>query len=466
MERRSHRKTVSLVTSPSTNGWSFFSVRQVILHSELCILHLESTLDQIQHSAFRYFLEKANESNGLIQDHTQPESDASIAAVGFGLAAYLTGVERGFISRPEAARRVLTALRFFGESVQSPSPDATGYKGFYYHFLNLKTGRRAGQSELSLIDTAILLAGMLAAAQYFDHATAVETSIRDLAKLLYERVDWHWALNGHLTACHGWKPESGFLHYGWEGYSEAILLYLLAMGSPSFPLPPTSYRHWTFTYQWESIYGLNHLYAGPLFIHQFSHIWIDFRGLQDRFMREKGLDYFENSRRATCLHREYAIRNPGQFKGYQKNCWGFTAGDGPGNVRTMVDRRERQFFGYVARGAPYGPDDGTISPCGVVASLPFAPEIVLPALGYFQENYPAVFGQFGVASGFNPTWPQGGAGPAGWVSDGFFGVDQGPLILMIENFRSGLIWDLLKGCPSIREGLRRGGFENGWMKEA
>src|ERR1700689_5279411 len=180
----------------------------------------------------------------------------------------------------------------------------------------MQSGRRVWQSELSLIDTALLLAGILTASVYFTDNTQNETEIRQLADALYRRVDWRWAQNGKATLSQGWKPECGFLHYGWEGYSEATILYVLGLASPTFPLPDDSYGAWTSTYQWENLYGYDFLYAGPLFIHQFAHAWIDFRGLRDEFMREKGSDYFENSRRATYIQREYAIRNPREFKGY------------------------------------------------------------------------------------------------------------------------------------------------------
>ena len=426
-------------------------------------LNTEAGLEQLQRDTFQYFLRMVNRENGLVADHSSPGSDASIAATGMALAAYLIGVERQFMTRAEAAELVLTMLRFFWKSPQGPESEATGYKGFYYHFLNMKTGRRAGRCELSLIDTAIFLAGILAAIEYFDHANEAEKEIRDLGEALYGRVDWHWSLNGQSTVSHGWTPEGGFLHYGWEGYSEAILLYALGLGSSSHPLPPESYRCWTATYQWENIYGWDFLYAGPLFIHQFSHLWIDFREIQDEFMREKGIDYFENSRRATYVQREYARRNPQGFLGYGPDCWGITAGDGPGNYALEVDGRRRQFFGYAARGVPFGPDDGTIVPRTVVASLPFAPEIVLPAIAHFNRAHSVTTNELGLKCSFNATFVDPVTGKQGWVSSGHFGIDQGPVVLMIENFRSEFLWSLMKESPYIREGLRRAGFRNGWL---
>lgn len=206
-----------------------------------------------------------------------------------------------------------------------------------------------------LIDTTLLLAGALAAAVYFDDESESEQAIRDLADAIYRRIDWQWALGGEATARQGRKPESGFLHYGWEGYSEAIILCVLALASPSHPLPDESFTAWTSTYRWENIYDCEFLYAGPLFIHQFSQAWIDFAGIRDRYMRAKGSDYFENSRKATHVQREYARRNPHGFEGYGKDCWGLTANEGPGFRTLRIGGRSRSFLGYAARGVPYGP---------------------------------------------------------------------------------------------------------------
>ena len=229
------------------------------------------------------------------------------------------------LSRAEAIARTLTLLRFFQSSHQGPEADATGYKGFYYHFLDMQTGRRVGQCELSTVDTAILLAGVLTAASYFTGKNDEEGEIRELAGSLYRRVDWQWALNGGTTISHGWKPESGFLPHRWDtGYSEALILYALALGSPTFPIDPQGYKEWISTFEWKKVYGMEYLYAGPLFIHQMSHLWVDFRGIHDDFNREKGIDYFENTRRATYIHRQYGIENPLGFAHYTN-----TAGDSP-----------------------------------------------------------------------------------------------------------------------------------------
>ncbi len=347
---------------------------------------VDAELESLQRETFGYFLQETNPQNGLVLDKTAPDWPASIAATGLALAAYPVAVERGFITRAAAIETILVTLRFFWNSRQGPEPDATGYHGFYYHFLDMQTGRRAWQCELSTADSTILLAGALTAGAYFDADTTEEEEIRALADGLYRRADWSWAQNGGATVTHGWKPESGFLKYRWEGYDEALVLYILGLGSPTHPLPEESYAAWASTYEWKSSYGYDYLYAGPLFTHQISHIWIDFRGIQDAFMREKGIDYFENTRRATYVQQRYAIDNPLKFAGYGKDCWGITASDGPGPVTIKVNGIERQFFDYLGRGVPYGPDDGTIGPWAVVASLPFAPEIVLPAIDYLVHQ--------------------------------------------------------------------------------
>ena len=214
----------------------------------------DDMLGQLQGDAFSYFVNEVNPANGLVKDCTRPDFPSSIAAVGLALAAYPVGVERGLLTRTEAAARVLTTLRFFWTSPQGPEPDATGYKGFYYHFLHMETGRRAWDCELSTIDTALLLAGALTAALYFDWDVAEEREVRELADALYRRTDWQWAQNGEATVTHGWRPEGGFLPYRWRGYDEATILYLLGLGSPTHPLSVESYIAYTSTYSWKKIY--------------------------------------------------------------------------------------------------------------------------------------------------------------------------------------------------------------------
>ena len=425
----------------------------------------EARLDALQRHSFQYFLRETNSANGLVADKSQPGSPASIAAVGFALAAYPVGVERGWMTRTDALARTLALLRFFWASPQGTTPNATGHKGFYYHFLDMSTGQRAGLCELSTIDSTFLFAGMLAAAAYFNHDDENEQTLRALADALFRRADWVWACNGAATVTHGWTPEGGFLPYRWSGYDEATLLYVLGLGSPTHPLPVESYTAWTSTYQWKTIYGHELLYAGPLFIHQYSHIWLDMRGIQDAFARAKGIDYCENSRRATYVQREYAIHNPLDFAGYGENFWGLTASDGPGWTTSRIKGIERSFFDYAARGAPYGPDDGTVAPWAVAASLPFAPEIVLPSLQHFQDVYPQVNGEYCFRCSFNLSFSGDTESDdhAGWSSPYHFGINVGPVVLMCENYRSDFLWRLMRTCPYVVTGLRQAGFTKGWL---
>ncbi|MBC8057015.1 MAG: hypothetical protein H7Y61_10600, partial [Rhizobiales bacterium] len=385
----------------------------------------------------------------------------SIASVGFALSAYPIGVEREWIGRTSAVERCLRVLRFLQQSDQSGTAEGTGFNGFYFHFLDMETGKRVWQCELSMIDSAILFAGFLTAAAYFDAETPEEVELRQLAHALYDRVDWRWAQNGKDAVTLGWKPEHGFMSYGWEGYSEALVMYALGLGAPRHALGEASFRAWTTTYQWENLYGYDVLYAGPLFIHQLSHAWLDLRGIRDDFMREKGLDYFENSRRAAYVQREYACRNPLGFKGYGEACWGLSACEGPHAAAISMAGRRQSFFGYAARGAPFGPDDGTVAGPGALGSIVFAPEIVLPVVRNLLDREEACTGRRALASGFNATVPSDDA--AGWVSEHMVGFDQGLIALMIENHRSGLIWRLMRECSVVRTGLARCGFRGGWL---
>ncbi len=421
----------------------------------------EALLDRLQRAAFGYFLEAMNPTTGLVADTSRANSPSSIAVVGFALSAYAVAVERGWMGRLDAVNRCLSVLRFFRNSNQSDGPEATGYKGFYYHFLDLHTGARVWHSELSMVDTALLIAGALTAGMYFTSDTSEETELREIVEALYLRVDWQWSQGGAATIRQGWKPECGFLHYGWEGYNEATILYVLAMGSPTHALTGDCYEAWTATYQWENLYGYDFLYAGPLFVHQFAHAWIDFRGIRDRFMREKRCDYFENSRRATLVQRAYARRNPNEFADYDDHCWGLTACDGPSDELSNVSGKPQRLLGYTARGVPYGPDDGTLAGWASLASLPFAPDVALDAVRSMQKRHPEMLSESRYASSFNSSLASPGQGA--WVSPGNFGLDQGIVVMMIENYRSGLIWHLMRDCPYVGAGLRRAGFRGGWL---
>ncbi|MCA1601852.1 MAG: hypothetical protein LC776_09510, partial [Acidobacteria bacterium] len=312
----------------------------------------DEDLARLERDTFKYFADEINLENGLIPDNTRQGAPCSIAVVAFALTAYPIAVERRYMTRAEAIRRTLLSLRFFSEGPQGTGPEAIGYNGFYYHFLDIKTGKRTWKSEISTIDTTYLLAGALTAAMYFDRETKEEREIRKLADTLYSRADWHWAQNRGLTVTHGWKPETGFIKYRWTGYNEALILYVLGLASPTFPLPPESYQAWTRTYRWKKLYGHEFIQAGPLFMHQLSHMWIDFRGIQDEYMREKAIDYFENSRRAIYAQQSYAQRNPKKLIGYGRYCWGITASDGPGPAVRRINGRTRRFYDYVARSIP------------------------------------------------------------------------------------------------------------------
>jgi hypothetical protein len=418
-------------------------------------------LETLQRLTFNYFLKETNPENGLVPDSTRQGSPSSITATGFALAAYPVGVERRFITRKDAIKRTLTTLRFFLDSKQGREKDATGYKGFYYHFLDMKTGRRTWDCELSTIDSTFLIVGALTAAEYFKRDTKDEREIRTLADAMYRRADWHWAQNRGMTVTNGWRPETGFIKYRLQGYNEALIVYILGLASPTHPLPARSYRAWARTHKWKKLYGHEFVYAGPLFIHQLSHMWIDFRGIQDEYMRGKAIDYFENSRRATYIQQQYAIRNPRRFKGYGEYIWGLTASDGPGPASKKIGGRLCRFYDYSARGVPNGPDDGTLAPWAVVASLPFAPEIVLPSIQYFDKTFPEMTSKYGFKCSFNPTFSS--ALGKDWISKGYYGLDQGPIVLMIENYRSEFLWRLMKQCPYIVNGLRRAGFSGGWL---
>jgi hypothetical protein len=419
---------------------------------------------RLQRTTVLYYLHETNPDNGLVRDKTDPDAPCSIAAVGLALATIPVIVERGVVIRKFAAKIARRRLRNLLDLAQGPEPNASGYKGFFYHFLDIETGRRVWDCELSTLDSAFLFAGVLTCATYFDADTADEAEVRSLADALYCRADWDWARNGGATLTHGWRPETGFIPHRYQGYDEGLLLYVLGLGSPTHPLPPESYAAYCATYQWKKIYDRELLYSGPLFTHQLSHLWIDFRGLRDAFMRDRGSDYFENSRQATYVQQAYAVRNPLQFAGYGEHCWGFTACDGPGWVKRVVDGMERQFFDYIARGAPFGPDDGTVAPWVVVASMPFAPEIVIPTVRSLAGV--KVGGQhrpYGFRCSFNRTFRVDDSPTGWWVTPYQFGIDQGPVVLMIENYRTGLIWNIMRRCSAVVTGLRRAGFTGGWL---
>lgn len=440
----------------------------------------DAFLESVEQRTFRYFWETTNPQNGLTPDRWPTPSFSSIAAVGFALSAYPVGVERGWVSRSEAAARTLTTLRFFWTSPQGTAPSGeTGCRGFYYHFLDMSTGERYKDTELSSIDTALLMAGVLTAQQYFDGPDSTETSIRALADSLYRRVRWSWMQPRAPLIAMAWKPMGGsyqgFIASDYEGYCEAMILYVLALGSPTHPVDPAAWSAFTSTYDWADFYGQAYVNFAPLFGHQYSQVWIDFRDIQDAYMRGKGIDYFENSRRATLAQQAYAEDDPDGWRGYGTTFWGLTASDGPGGFQQVIDGRNRTFHGYWARGAAAGDirDDGTIAPTAAGGSIPFAPDVAVPALRAMQVRYGEhLFGRYGFLDAFNPTLDSAGAPVrtgaivpgTGWFDEDYLGIDEGPIVLMIENYRSGLIWKLMRQNPYIVRGLCRAGFQGGWLE--
>jgi hypothetical protein len=429
----------------------------------------DAFLDTLQTRTIHYFLHATNPSSGLTPDRTPSNSPSSIAAVGFALTTYPIASERRIIPRTDAASRALTTLRFLLSLPQNDRPVATaGHKGFFYHFIDANTGIRFWNCELSTIDTGLLMAGVLFAQAYFDGNNGVEQTIRTLADSLYRRVDWKWAMADTKGIVMGWTPERSFHGKAWRGYSEAMIMYILALGSPTYPVPSSVWEYWSSTYVWAEYYGREFVSFGPLFGHQYSHCWIDFRGIQDSYMKEKGIDYFENSRRATYSQRAYAMENPFTFRGYSDTIWGFTACDGPGDTTFLVDGKKRKFSRYEARGVSFDwvNDDGTIAPTAAGGSVAFAPEICVPTLKTMKERYGArLWREFGFLDAFNPTFITARTGEAGWFDADYLGIDQGPIVIMIENLRNGFVWNIMKKNPYVVEGLKRARFTGGWLSQ-
>jgi len=398
-------------------------------------------LDYVQQVHFDYFWYGANPKNGLIPDRLPSASPCSIAAVGFGLTAMGVGIDHGWISRAQGLARVHTTLNTFLHGPQGPEATGRmGHKGWFYHFLDMNTGLRYApfNSELSSIDTALLLAGVLYAKQYFDGVDAAETEIRAMADALFNRVDWNWMARGTNLLSMGWKPESGFLDANWIGYNEAMILYLLGLGAEPHPLPASAWNRWTRGYAWGNHYSYSFVRFPPLFGHQYSHCWIDFRHTADGYMNSRDTTYFENSRRATLAQRAYCITNPLGRIGYSSNVWGLTACDGP--------------KGYAARGAPPAEnDDGTIAPTAAAGSIAFTPEYSIPTLRFFYSQFRKhIWTAYGFRDAFNPG--------AQWWGPDELGIDQGPIVLMIENYRTQKVWRRFMQNQEIQRGLKKAGF--------
>jgi hypothetical protein len=450
-----------------------------------------ASLDDVERRTFNYFADSTNPANGLAPDHwpknNQSSGDyfASIAAVGFALTAYGIGVERGWMPRKEAANRTLATLRFFHNAEMGDGTGVTGNHGFFYHFLEMDTGKRyksRAWDELSSLDTAELMAGALFSMSFFDGNSKVEHEIRTLAEDLYSNVDWPWFFGGTGDLIEGgWTPEHGFDSNYYRGYHEGFIVYILALGSPTHPVSSESYERWTETYDktWGEFQGQEHLGGGPLFWHQYAQMWIDFRGIQDAYMQKKGIDYFTNSQRAALSQREYAIHNPLGWVGYGPQLWGLTASNGPKGSTKQGDpdrykSDSKSFYGYIARGAGlgYSIDDGTIAPTAAISSIAFAPEIVLPVINELKSHYGnAIYTRYGFLDAINPSFNfldrplrTGRVIPnVGWVDDLYIGIDQGPILGMIENYRSEFVWNVMKKNPFVRHALIQAGFKGGWL---
>lgn len=432
-------------------------------------------LDDVERRSFHYFWDLADPNTFLIPDRAPTPSFSSIAAVGFGLTAYGIGAERGYVTREQAAQRTLSTLQSLLAMKQGDTPrGVSGYHGFFYHFLDMKTAERFETVELSTVDTSLLLAGALFSQSYFDRDDATEKAIRDAAEQLYLRVDWPWEEVRQNAISMGWTPEEGFHSYDWRGYNEAMIVVILALGSPAHPVDPAAWAEYHKTDRWGTFYGQNHILFAPLFGHQYSEVWIDFRGIQDAQMRAHGMDYFENSRRATLAQHAYAIENPGQWRDYGDNIWGLSACDGPMDATVTIDGRARTFHSYTARGATADDirDDGTIAPTAAASSIAFTPEIAIPAIREMSRRYGSnLYSTYGFLDAFNPTLrsadqlKHGRVDPAmGWFDVDYLGIDEGPIVAMIENYRSGLVWKTMRKNAHIVAGLKRAGFTGGWLQ--
>ena len=433
----------------------------------------------LEKRTFDFFWERVNRSNGLVPDRWPTPAFCSIASVGYALTCYPIGVERGWCSRADAAELTRTTLRFFWNAPQGAAATGTaGHKGFFYHFIDMERGLRFRQVELSSVDTTILFMGVLFAAEYYDGDNPVEAEIRKLAANLYARADWNFfRADGRAQISMGWHPETGLIARNWDGYNEGMFVYILALASPTHPVPADSWQAWTAPYPnfWRGSGETRHLAFAPLFGHQYSHIWIDFRGIQDAVMRAENMDYFENSRRATYANRAYCMANPMGWTGYSRDIWGLTACDGPGKYQLPFKGQTRTFYGYSARGPlgqPDERDDGTIAPTAALGSLPFAPEIVIPAANALRQ-WPGLYDRYGFLDAINPsfTWSDKKLevgrinGEHGWLGTDYLGIDQGPILTQAANYRDDFVWRHMRRSPEIRLGLERAGFTGGWLAQ-
>ncbi|HWW03121.1 MAG TPA: glucoamylase family protein [Candidatus Acidoferrum sp.] len=383
-------------------------------------------LEDLERTTFRFFDECSHPQTGLVKDRSRADGNddreiASIAATGFGLTALCIADQRGWLSHQRARERALLTLRFLHDSLPHEH-------GFFFHFVNWRTGDRLWACELSSIDTALLLAGVLTCRAYFDDA-----EIRSLAQSLYDRVDWRWMAHGSLLLRMGWKPEMGFLDSSWRAYSEHMVLYLMAIGANEHALAPESWRAWR--RPWIEYDGNRYVSgAAPLFIHQFSHAWFDFRGVHDGF-----LDYFKNSVTATRAHRQFCRDLHDEFPQFGQDLWGITSSDSA--------------HGYVGWGGPprQGPLDGTLVPCAAAGSLPFLPAECLRCLQTMRTRFgDQAWRRYGFVDAFNPV--------KGWFNPDVIGIDAGITLLMAENLRTGFVWRVFMRNPEVRRGMKLAGF--------
>jgi len=382
-------------------------------------------LYEVVNADFCFFWEQASPNTGLVKDRFNVRAPdtrvvASVAATGFGLTAICIGHNHGLITLPEATERVLTTLRFLWKKLAT-------HRGFFFHFANVETGERVWESEVSSVDTAILLCGVLTCRQYFH-----DIEITRLASNIFNRVDWTWLSEDTTLLPQGWTPEVGFLPSRWDYYSELMMMYLLGLGSAVYPLPPAAWNAWkrtTFEYD-----GLRYVGAfAPLFVHQYSQAWFDFRGQRDAYA-----DYFQNSVLATEAHRRFCLELGKEFSDYNDDLWGITASDSQS--------------GYVVWGGPpeIGPIDGTVVPSATAGSLPFLPQSVMRVLRNIRKNYPKAWSQYGFVNAFNPL--------KDWYDPDVIGIDTGITMLMAENARTGFVWNTFMKNPEVQRGMQRAGF--------
>jgi hypothetical protein len=410
----------------------------------------------LERPMFGYFWDNADPRTGLIPDRVPRSSYSSIAGIGFELTAYVIGAQRHYIPRTAALARSLLVLRTLS---RTPTE-----RGLLYHYIDLNTLVPTWDADVSPVDNSFLFGGIVTAESYFDGPSAPERELRTLAQRLLDRADWQWAAPRRPGIALDWSRKRGFAAYDWIGYNEAMLMYVLAIGSRTHPLPASAWNVYGSGYEhtWGVHQGYEYLGFGPLFGHEFSEVWIDFRGIADPFMRAHGIDYFINSRRAVLAQRRYAIEDPDHWRDYGPDIWGLSANDGPGDERIPVNGgSDRVFWGYKARGDDgHAADDGTLAPLAVVAALPFAPKKVEAAIETLRSRFGAhIYGRYGFVDAFNPSF-----GRDGWFDRDYVGIDTGAALAMVENYRSGLVWSLVRRNPNVVRGLLRAGFRGGWLR--